>query len=67
MEKGETGMNISGCEVGRNIEDEAAENNGEDHKYGGLPYKGLTFSACFPFEPCGVTVRVIHYLVLICF
>ena len=30
MKKGETGMDISSREIGRNIKDEAAENDGEE-------------------------------------
>ncbi|WP_304729456.1 hypothetical protein, partial [Parasutterella excrementihominis] len=62
MKKGETGMDISSREIGRNIKDEAAENDGEDNKNGRLPNKCLALSARFSSVPSGVTVRVIHYL-----
>ena len=62
MKKGETGMDISSREIGRNIKDEAAENDGEDNKNGRLPNKCLALSARFSSVPSGVTVRVIQYL-----
>ena len=62
MKKGETGVNISGRKIGRNIKDEAAENNGEDNENGRLPNKCLAFPARFSSMPSGVTVLVIHYL-----
>ena len=64
MEKGETGVDISSREIGRNIKDEAAENDGEDNKNGRLPNKCLALSCRFSSVPSGVTVRVIHYRLL---
>lgn len=55
-------MDISSREIGRNIKDEAAENDGEDNKNGRLLNKCLALSARFSSVPSGVTVRVIHYL-----
>ena len=60
MEKGETGVDISSREIGRNIKDEAAENDGEDNKNGRLPNKCLALSARFSSVPSGVTVRVLR-------
>lgn len=57
-------MNISSRKIGGNIEKEASENDCEYNQNGRLPDKSLAFSVRIPSTPSGVTVLVIHYLVL---